>query len=248
MGGGESGTWDALARFEFGAGLLHVRSDLPSATDGSFTPWSDRYHGLVLRVPGVRRVRRFELVGAFASGEPGVSGASGASRASALSDVPAADDAADLPEPARFLTLYDLKHPDVLDTPEFQGLTAIGSTAPLELTAELDGIRLVCRERRRWPAVSVARLFPAGEKLLHLAVRGDDRAVARWLDSDAVPALLPSVGAVGVRWFDAGAGRHVVLCELQGPIWPLPPTVTHDLGPAVWSAYRQDYVRDAPGE
>ncbi|WTW93854.1 hypothetical protein OG216_10890 [Streptomycetaceae bacterium NBC_01309] len=233
MGGGEWGTWEALARFEFGAGLLHVRSDLPIALDGSFTPWSDRYHGLVLRVPGVRRVRRFELAGAFASGDPG---------------LPADDEAADLPEPARFLTLYDLKHPDVLDTVEFRSLTAIGSTAPPELTAELDGIRLVCRERRRWPSVSVARLFPAGEKLLHLAVRGDDRAVERWLSSEAVPALLPAVGAVGVRWFDAGDGRHVVLCELQGPIWPLPPTVTHDLGPAVWSAYRQDYVRDAPGE
>lgn len=232
MDGGDSSTWEALARFEFGAGLLHVRSDLPIATDGSFTPWSDRYHGLVLRVPGVRRVRRFELAGAFASGEPGV----------------LADDEVDFPEPTRFLTLYDLKHPNVLDTPEFLGLSSIGTAAPTELVAELAGIRLVCRERRRWPAVSIARLFPAGDKLLHLAVQGDDFAVERWLSAEAVPALLPALGAVGVRWFDAGEGRHVILVELQGPIWPLPPTVAHDLGPAVWSAYRQEYVRNAPGE
>ncbi|MCF2527996.1 hypothetical protein [Yinghuangia soli] len=231
MGSGGSGTWESLARFEFGAGLLHVRSDLPVATDGSFTPWSDRYHGLVLRVPGVRRVRRFELAGAFASGEPGG----------------LADDA-EFPDPARFLTLYDLKHPGVLDTPGFRGLASTGSAVPPELVAELTGSRLVCRERWRWPAVSIARLFPAGDKLLHLAVQGEADNVARWLHDEAVPALLPAPGSVGIRWFDAGRDRHIVLCELQGPIWPLPPSVTHDLGPAVWSAYRQQYVRNAPGE
>ncbi|UGQ10326.1 hypothetical protein LO772_26170 [Yinghuangia sp. ASG 101] len=233
MGGGEPGAWEALARFEFGAGLLHVRSDLPNATDGSFTPWSDRYHGLVLRVPGIRRVRRFELVGAFAAGDTPGSGKDGQPS-----------------DPTRFLTLYDLKHPGVLDTPEFRALAAIdaGGTAPSPLARELNGTRLVCRERRRWPSVSIARLFPAGDKLLHLAVGGEDTAVERWLTSEAVPALLPAVGAVGVRWFDAGEGRHIVVCELQGPLWPLPPSVTTDLGPAVWSAYRQEYMRNAPGE
>jgi hypothetical protein len=230
MGRGEPEAWDALSRFEFGAGLLHLRSDLPIATDGSFTPWSDRHHSLVLRVPGVRRVRRFELVGAFAAGEPGV-----------------AEDGAEPPAPARFLTLYDLKHPGVLDTAAFRELAATGGAEP-ELLVELTGVRLVCRERRRWPAVSIARLFPAGDKLLHLAVQGGDAAVERWLTDEAVPALLPALGAVGVRWFDAGEGRHVVICELQGPIWPLPPSVAHDLGPAVWSAYRQEYMRNAPGE
>lgn len=231
MGGGGSDAWEALSRFEFGAGLLHVRSDLPIATDGSFTPWSDRYHGLVLRVPGVRRVRRFELAGAFAAGEPGMPN----------------EDLGAIPEPTRFLTLYDLKHPDVIATQAFRDLAATGGASP-ELVAELAGVRLVCRERRRWPAVSIARLFPAGDKLLHLAVRGEEAAVERWLTTEAVPVLLPALGAVGVRWFDAGEGRHVVLCELQGPIWPLPPSVAHDLGPAVWSAYRQEYVRNAPGE
>lgn len=233
MRGGEPGAWEALARFEFGAGLLHVRSELPVATDGSFTPWSDRYHRLVLRVPGIRRVRRFELVGAFASGD---------SPRSAEDEQPA--------DPTRFLTLYDLKHPGVLDTPEFRALAAIDGVDPLTspATREPKGSRLVCRERRRWPSVSIARLFPAGDKLLHLAVAGEDVAVERWLVSEAMPALLPAVGAVGVRWFDAGERRHIVLCELQGPIWPLPPSVTADLGPAVWSAYRQEYVREAPGE
>lgn len=232
MGGGEPGAREALARFEFGAGLLHVRSELPNATDGSFTPWSDRYHGLVLRVPGIRRVRRFELAGAFAAG-----------------DAPRAPENAQSPDPARFLTLYDLKHPGVLDTEEFRALAAHdGDTAPAPPGRRPNGTRLVCRERRRWPSVSIARLFPAGDKLLHLAVGGEDTAVERWLASEAVPALLPAVGVVGVRWFDAGDNRHLVMCELQGPIWPLPPTVTADLGPAVWSAYRQEYVRDAPGE
>lgn len=229
--GGDSGTGDALARFHYGAGLLHVRSDLPIATDGSFTPWSDRYHGLVLRVPGVRRVRRFELTGAFASGDRGV-----------------LHEDEEFPEPTRFLTLYDLKHPAVLETGAFRSLATTGTTVPPELVNELTGARLVCLERRRWPAVSHARLFPAGEKLLHLAVRGDEAAVERWLEREAAPALLPAIGAVGMRWLDAGEGRHVVLCELQGPIWPLPPSVGYDLGPAVWSAYRQDYVRVAPGE
>ncbi|WP_436789534.1 hypothetical protein [Yinghuangia sp. YIM S10712] len=231
MGGSEPGAWDSLTRFEFGAGLLHVRSDLPIATDGSFTPWSYRYHGLVLRVPGIRRVRRFELAGAFAAGE---------------SARP--DQGEQLPDPARFLTLYDLKHPAVLDSAEFRLLAANDGATPSQLVDELNGTRLVCRERRRWPSVSIARLFPAGDKLLHLAVGGETSAVERWLESEAVPELLPAVGAVGVRWFDAGEGKHVVLCELQGPIWPLPPSVAHDLGPAVWSAYRQEYVRNAPGE
>ncbi|MDI2125912.1 hypothetical protein [Yinghuangia seranimata] len=242
MGGDGPDTWDALRRFEFGAGLLHVRSDLPVVTDGSLAPRSDPYHGQVLRVPGVRRVRRFELAGAFAaSGEPGAAPVS----------------VGEPPEPARFLTLYDLKHPGVLDTPAFRAVdTADAAVVPAEppdeppcgLRGGLDGLRLVCLERCRWPRVSIARLFPAGDKLLHLAVQGERAAMERWLDEEAVPTLLPALGAVGVRWFDAGEGRHVVLCELQGPIWPLPPPVAHDLGPAVWSAYRQEYVRNAPGE
>lgn len=217
------------ARFAFGAGLLHVRSDLPEAIDGSLTPWSDRYHGLVLRVPGVRRVRRLELAGAFAGADPDIVAEPGA-----------------LPDPARFLTLYDLKHPGIPDTAAFRAMAATG-TDPNLGDGHAAG-RLIARECHRRPDVAAARLFPAGEKLLHLAVQGDGPAVRRWLDDEAAPALLRAAGVVGVRWFDAGEGRHLILCELQGPIWPLPPSVGPGLGPAVWSAYRQQYVRQAPGE
>ncbi|NUP32711.1 MAG: hypothetical protein HOU01_13455, partial [Streptomycetaceae bacterium] len=168
------------ARFAFGAGLLHVRSDLPEAIDGSLTPWSDRYHGLVLRVPGVRRVRRLELAGAFAGAEPDIVAEPGV-----------------LPDPARYLTLYDLKHPGIPETAAFRAMAATGADPGLG-DGEAAG-RLIARECHRWPGVSTARLFPAGEKLLHLAVQGDGPTVRRWLDDEAAPALLRAAGVVGVR-------------------------------------------------
>ncbi|OPC83636.1 hypothetical protein B4N89_24245 [Embleya scabrispora] len=212
-----------LDGFPTGAGLLHLRSDLPEALDGTFSPWCDRHHDDLLKVPGFRRARRFVLCGAFTNGEAEVG-----------------------PPAARYLTVYDLKHVGVLPAAGDDVHDAARTPLPPELIGAITSSRLDCREVRRWPNVSASRLFPAGDKVLHLTAHGSGTAMGRWLHEEAVAELLRSPGAVGLRWFDAGNGLHVLLCEVSGPMWPLPPHVPQDLGPAVWSGYRQVYLADAP--
>jgi hypothetical protein len=219
----------AISRFDpdgfpTGAGLLHLRSDVPQALDGTFTPWCDRHHDEFLRVPGVRRARRFELCGSFVGG-----------------DVETG------PLASRFLTVYDLEHTRVLSDELGDAHARLPTPLPLELVGAITSSRLDCHEIRRWPNVSAVRLFPAGDKVLHLTAHGSGRAMGRWLHEEAVADLLRTPGALGLRWFAAGEGLHILLCEVSGPMWPLPPHVPHDLGPAVWSGYRQVFLSDASG-
>ena len=210
--------------FPTGAALLHLRSDVPHALDGTFTPWSDRHHAELLRVPGFRRARRFVLSGAFIGGdaEPG---------------LPA----------TRYLTLYDLEHLGVLTGEGGDAHDTAHTPLPAELSGLVTSARLDCHEIRRWPGVAASRLFPAGDKVLHLCAHGSARAMERWLHDEAVSELLRASGVSGLRWFTARGGPHILLCEVIGPMWPLPPHVPQNLGPAVWSGYRQVYsAQEAP--
>jgi hypothetical protein len=88
-------------------GLLHLRTWLPAPHPQPVKTWCDTHHLEQLAVPGFRRVRRFSLV------------------------------RSEVPDPPRYLTIYDLDHLDVLESEGYADYRARSTGLPELLQGKL---------------------------------------------------------------------------------------------------------------
>lgn len=197
------------------AGMLHLRTWLPAELHEPFSTWCDTHHLEQLVVPGFRRVRRFSLV------------------------------RSEVPEPPRYLTIYDLDRLEVLESEEYDAYRARSTGLPEFLQGHLRAARTDA-----WLVASVparAGLVAGGGGLAHLFVpQGAD--LADWFAEHGV-AVLEASGGTTARLLHAAGGEQVVVVELpeapEGPDGIDPATLPRPTGlddGVGWGLYRLDFT------
>lgn len=204
-------------------GLLHLRTWLDPSVDERFSAWCDDHHLEHLAVPGFRRVRRGTLV------------------ASAAND------------PARFVTVYDLDHLDVLQSDGYDEYRRTSKGLPADLAPELRFARAEGTEAGRWdasgPLDADDELVTSGPALVQLflsAERPAGQSLALLADVSDVAAEVATVDGVAlVRRFTTPTGDNLLLAEIDDgasvdpDTLPLPEAATAD---EVWGLYQFEYT------
>lgn len=177
------------------SGLLFLRTWLDPATDERFSAWCDGHHAEHLAVDGFRRVRRGKLM------------------------------AAEAPDPARVVTVYDLDDTDVLHSDAYEAYRRSSSGLPADLAAELRFARAEATETTRTdadgPVEPNEALVEGGPALLTLflaAERPAGQSLALLDDLDDVAlAVARTPGVSLVRHFTTATGDHILLAEVEDP-------------------------------
>ncbi len=170
-------------------------------------------------VPGFRRVRRFSLVESAAT------------------------------EPARFLTIYDLDHLEVVDGPDYAEYRSRSTGLPEFLQGHLRAARSDSWLVAAAPAVDA--MVPDGGGLAHLFL-ADTPDAATWFADHAL-TVVDAVGATSARLLHSRTDEQIVLVELDrapdaGAVdlaaLPLPDGAPAGTG---WGTYRLDFVARPDG-
>jgi len=194
-------------------GLLHLRTWLPAELHEPFSEWCDGHHLEQLAVPGFRRVRRFSVVRTVAD------------------------------DPARYLTIYDLDHLDVLAGADYAAYRERSTGLPEFLQGKLRVARSDAWLVAGVPAA--AGLAAGGPGLAHLFVP-DGPDLTDWFAQDGL-AVVDAAGGTSARLHRSGAGEQIVLVELPEGPGSLDPAELPVPGPGAgggavgWGLYRLDF-------